>query len=117
MNRVEVAGGVPRDAVLGEYNWLKFTVAVDDVRFNRDTQQREAHTTWVSVEWQVPGVVDDESMVYKGDAVHVVGELTQFKREGEKESHTRVRALVVTVTRRGREGSTAVTQAREEPWF
>lgn len=112
MNRVEIAGIVSDAAPVRFIGRgvpvLDFTLALTDARWNPDTGQHEPVNTFVRCHaygTQVE-VVEDTGGIGKGDAVHVVGRLSQRPRvmaDGKTERKTHVDALVVTVlTRKSR---------------
>lgn len=108
LNRVEVSGGIVRDAKLehlpsGAPLW-EATVAVDETVFSSREGGRVVHTNYFVV--QAWGWLAEELATLslgKGDEVYVLGSLSQrsFERKnGDKESKTRIRALTVTPTKR-----------------
>lgn len=116
VNDVRISGGITKDAKVNTFDSgvtkLAFTVAVPGVKWNKETRQEEVNSSFISVEWWVPGVFAEEHMLYKGDAVLVDGELTQYT-SGEQ-THTRVLGLRVTVTKRGRDGFAALHGGRPQ---
>lgn len=108
MNRVEIAGGLTRDAELrftpSGAAVLNMTVAVNGTRYDGDSRQQVVTTSYISVEaWGSLAEEAAEQDIVKGCEVYVLGELTQStteKRDGSKESKTRVRAMMIHVTRR-----------------
>jgi single-strand DNA-binding protein len=108
MNRVEIMGGLTRDAELrflpSGIAVLNFTVAVNGARYDSSERQQVVTTSYISVEaWGSLAEEAADSGVTKGCEVYVMGELTQQtieKRDGEKESKTRVKAHIISVTRR-----------------
>lgn len=114
MNRVELRGGLTRDAeikAVGQHNVLlcEFTVAVNGARYDSAAQAQVVTTTFVTVNaWgEIAEQIADRGGLARGDEVYVLGELDQReveKRDGTKERKTRVNAFVVTdVRRRNRE--------------
>lgn len=109
MNRVEVRGGLTRDAefrFVGQANTplLEFSVAVNGTRYDAQTRQQAVKTTFVSV--QVWGLQAEEIMskyaLGQGDEVYVLGELDQReieKKDGTKERKTRVTGFHIVVLR------------------
>jgi len=114
MNRVEVSGGVTRDPELrytdGGAAVMNLQLAVNGARYDSDTRTQVVDTTYVTVElWGSLAEDTAEQELSKGCEVHVLGTLTQqerVKRDGTKESKTRVRGMVVNVVRR-RSGTAA----------
>ena len=111
MNKVEIAGGLTRDAEYrtvgaSQTQLMEMTVAVNGTRFDSEQRQQVVDTVYVAV--QVWGYVaqrltDEHGTLHKGDEVYVVGRLSQQeveKRDGTKDRKTRVTAMVVSVTRK-----------------
>lgn len=110
INRVEVSGRLPRDPDLKTFDsgtaLCRFTVGVKEAHWTREKGDHVL-THWISVQaWGELG----ESVAdryRRGDELHVVGQLTQEEVQGagdKKDRKTRVRALVVTGVRKGRQG-------------
>ena len=112
MNRVEIRGGLTRDAEIrsvGSQNWLvaEFSVAVNGTKYDREQKTTVVTTTYVSVQaWtEIAEALADAGGLHQGDEVYVLGELTQHeheKKDGTKERKTRVNAFRVDVLRRRR---------------
>lgn len=130
MNRVEIRGGLTRDAevrFVGQNSTalMEMTVAVNGTRYDHQSQSQVVKTTYVTV--QVWGLLAEEVMegygLVKGDEVYVVGELDQTeheKRDGTKDRKTRVVAFDVNVLRARNARRRPVQQAPpppEEPAF
>lgn len=118
MNRVELVGTLVRDPEMKTFQYsmlLTFSIAVNGAAWNRDTRQQEVTTTFVSVEHWLDSIPNDDQIPLKGSEVHVVGELTQYQKEGETRSHTRVRSKVLTITRQGRQARQAAAPP-EQQW-
>ena len=121
MNRVEIAGGLTRDAELrftpGGAAVLNMTVAVNGTRYDGDARQQVVTTSYISVEaWGSLAEESAELDITKGTEVHVIGELTQRtteKSDGSKESKTRVKALVINVVRRRAGSSPAARSVKQ----
>ena len=107
MNRVELVGGLTRDpdcSVLqsGAASWFA-TIAVNGTRYDSQERQQVVRTTYVALSaygWLAEQLINEG--YGKGDELHVVGELDQYEveKDGVKDRKTRVRPLVVNVTRR-----------------
>lgn len=106
MNRVEISGHLTRDPDLryvGEnFPICNLNIAVHDDggRFNRDTKRTETESGFYQVEVKGDYGAYIQSILERGDEVHVVGSLSQWRtqaREGkESETKTRITAKVVT---------------------
>lgn len=110
VNEVRISGGLTRDAeakYVGEHGTalMTFTVAVNGTRYDSAARQQVVKTTYVSVEaWAVLAERLMNTNLMKGDEVLVVGELAQTereKRDGTKETKTRVVAFTLDVLRLG----------------
>lgn len=122
MNRVEISGGVVRDAEVKRLESgamvANLSVAVNGTRFDAGTGQQEVTTAYIAVEaWgslaEEIGTLD----ITQGTEVYVLGELVQQTREkrgGGSESKTRVKAMMVSVVRR-RGGSAAARSVAQAP--
>lgn len=103
LNRVEISGGLVRDPELrytsGGYPVMDFTVAVNGTRY--DSQKREQVVTTSFIAVNVWGPLAEQYAdldMQKGDEVYVLGRLEQRtieKKDGQKESKTRVTAMMV----------------------
>lgn len=124
MNRVELRGGLVKDVEMVDVNGLvkaAVTLAVNGTRYDGQTRQQVVKTTYVSCEaWGIVGENLYASGVGKGCELYVVGELTQQKREGDKESHTRVAIFTFDVVRMSLRAQNAPPQENaqggENPW-
>ena len=108
MNRVEISGRLSRDPDLrmvgNGFPICGLNVAVEDAegRWNRDTKKTEVDSGFYQVE-----IIGDygkwlAETLSRGDRVHVVGSLSQWrmrpKNEGEEgDTKTRIKATVVTL--------------------
>lgn len=119
MNRVELVGGLTRDPEIkitqsGAVTWFA-TIAVNGTRYDTETRGQVVKTTYVALSafgWLAEQLT--EGAYERGDELHVLGELDQYeieKEDGKKDRKTRVRPLVVNVTRRR-----AQVAARPDPW-
>jgi single-stranded DNA-binding protein len=124
MARVELKGGVTQSndpKPLFERWVIEFTVAEEEMVWNSQTQQREPQSTFWRVSWWMDEFPGPQQLVFKGDKVFVMGELTQEKKKAGQEgpSHTRIYPYTVTVIRRGKEGksflSTGGQPAQQQP--
>lgn len=108
MNRVEIAGGLTRDARFRytESGLAVFdcTVAVNGARYSASEKRQVVTTVYVAVDaigWLAEQLA--ELGLSTGDEVMVVGELNQWEKEladGKKERKTRVRVLRLDVMRK-----------------
>jgi single-strand DNA-binding protein len=123
INRVEVSGRLPRDPDLKVFEsgtaLCKFTLAVRDAHWTRERGEHVV-THWISVlAWGELG----ESVAdryRRGDELHVVGQLVQEEvpvSKDKTETKTRVRALVVTGVRKGRQGDPGDIDPDARPSF
>jgi single-strand DNA-binding protein len=106
VNRVEISGGLTRDPEIrytnGGFPILEFTVAVSGTRYDSGERKQVVTTSYISCT-----VVGDRAEEFadshgKGDEVLVLGELDQRsfeKRDGSKESKTRVSVMSVHTLR------------------
>jgi single stranded DNA-binding protein len=124
LNRVELVGAVTRDPVLAFSErgtaWMELTLAVNGTRY--DGEQQQVTTTFVTVSlfgWLAEQVAEED--LGKGEEVYVLGELSQRERQrkdGSKESKTRVEAKLVWPTRRRRSSPNGARgEARSESVF
>lgn len=113
MNRVEISGGITRDPEL-RYTpsgapVLNMSVAVNGARYDGQKREQVVTTEYIAVEiWGSYAEEVAEMAIPKGSEVYVLGELTHTereKRDGTKESKTRVKAMLVNVVRRRGGGS------------
>ena len=125
MNRVELRGGLVKDIVF-EGAKASFTMAVNGTRFDSQAREQVVKTAFVSCEaWGIVAEALRHAGVMQGCELYVVGELTQFKKEGEERSHTRVAVFTVQVVRMSarsqgapppEEPPQAEEKAVENPW-
>jgi single stranded DNA-binding protein len=124
VNRVEVSGGLTKDAefrTAGNTLLATFTVAVNGTRWDSQAGSQVVKTTFVNVNaWAslAEGLADSGGLT-QGSEVYVLGELDQYKREGKDQPSTRVTALDVRVirSRAGRpQGRTQQTAGGDNPW-
>lgn len=107
MARVEITGGVTRvnDPKPVYDRWVvNFSIAESGVRWNPETRQDEIASTFWEVAWWTD-TLDPANMLFKGDKVWIVGELTQQPGRDGSGSHTRISPYIVQVTRRSRAGA------------
>jgi single stranded DNA-binding protein len=122
INRVEISGRLPRDPDYKLFedsgtSLCRFTLAVRDAHWTRDRGEHVV-THWISVQaWgDLADAVADRYR--RGDELHVVGQLVQEEvpaAGGKKDKKTRVRALVVTGVRKGRQGDPGDVDPNAEP--
>jgi single-strand DNA-binding protein len=113
MNRVELAGGLPRDpevrALSSGTLVCEFTVAVREAWSYKDRLDKVRTNFIGCVAWgDLAQYAADH--FHKGDEVYLLGQLTQEEYEGrdsKKVSKTKVRVITMTPTRRA--------SARPEP--
>lgn len=114
MNEWRGRGGLTKDPEYADMNGMmraNFTVAVNGTRYDRQRREQVVKTTFVSCEaWGVVAERLYSQGVGKGCEVMVVGELTQWKKEGEERAHTRIACFDVVATR-----MTARAQAAPQP--
>jgi single stranded DNA-binding protein len=109
VNRVEIRGGLTRDAefrYVGHANTplAEFVVAVNGARYDPERREQVVTTIFVSVQaWStLAETVMERWALSQGDEVYVVGELDQReveKRDGTKDRKTRVTAVHIDVLR------------------
>jgi len=131
VNRVEVSGRLTRDPDLRfvgqDFPICNLNIAVhdDEGRYNRDTKKAEVDSGFYQVEVKGDYGAYIQSILARGDEVHVVGSLSQWRtqaRDGrESETKTRITAKVVTPLtspRQPREPVQPTTDpvADEDPW-
>jgi single-strand DNA-binding protein len=108
VNRVEIIGGLVREP---ELRFLpsgaavcEFTLAVNGTRWDRDAKAQVVSTVFVACNlWEAEAESFADLGLERGDEIYVLGALDQRvieKKDGSKESKTRVRAQVVHPTRR-----------------
>lgn len=104
MNRVELLGTLTKDPEMrlaGTTCLTEFTIAVNGVRFNRESGEQEIRSIFVSGQaWADLGERLAEERLEKGDTLHVVGELDQVQRAGRDVPSTRVAIVSYTVVRK-----------------
>lgn len=108
MNRVELIGGLTRDAELRSVGQgtplLEFTLALNGTRYSAEKREQVVTTTFVRCQaWGWLGEQLADLVLLKGETVHVLGELDQYeveKDDGSKDSRTRIRVHTLTPTRR-----------------
>lgn len=108
INKVEISGGLIRDAELrflpSGVAVVEFTIATNGARYDSKSREQVVTTQFTTVEaWAWLAEQVGEMGLVKGEGVYVLGELTQQEREkqdGTKERKTRVRAAMVQPFRR-----------------
>lgn len=125
-NQVELEGAVAnRDAAeiqVGGSWKLQFTLMVRFITWNPETRQDDLASSFVAVDVYVDGVtVEPVDKIYRGDRVWLRGEIVQAAGEDGKK-HTRVKAVVHRITRRGKTWREAQTDRvvggmrQDPPW-
>lgn len=122
MNRVEISGGLVRDAEVKRLDSgamvANMSVAVNGTRFDADSGQQEVTTAYIAVEaWGSLAEEIASLEITRGTEVYVLGELVQQTREkrgGGSESKTRVKAMTISVVRR-RGGPAAARSVAQAP--
>lgn len=104
MNRVEVSGGLTRDATYddsGAVQRLQFTIAVNGTRWDSQQNQQVVKTMYVTLVAWGPQALEWMSLK-KGDEVHAVGELDQYRNPEKDQPSTRVTVFQMSLLREGR---------------
>lgn len=121
MNRVEIRGGLTRDASVRTVGHggvlMQFTVAVNGTRWDSQAGQQVVKTTFVTCQaWaDVAEAIEAAGGLSQGDDVYVVGELDQYRKEQDDKPSTRVTVMDFRVLRR-RQGNRHQTPPAEDPW-
>lgn len=126
MNKVEIQGGLTRDPELrflpSGMPVCEFSMALNGTRYDKDARAQVVTTTFVTCQAWGDAAEEFAGEFGQGDEVYVMGRLDQRtieKRDGTKESKTRIEVLFWHAVRKRRRAGAAVTAPGapgRDPW-